>query len=141
MKLIAHRGNTQGTSKHENHPTHIENALKHFDCEIDVWWEDGWYLGHNEFEYLVPEDFLLQDGLWCHAKTIQTLYNLLKLGTHCFFHHKDGVTLTSRGYMWTYPGGELTTKSICVLPRIFGSGVVKRPKCAGICSDYIVRYK
>jgi len=140
MKLIAHRGNTRGTSMVENHPTHIENALKYFDCEIDVWWEDGWYLGHDEPTYLVPEAFLLEEGLWCHAKTIQTLYNLLKLGTHCFFHYKDAVTLTSRGYMWTYPGGELTSKSICVLPQT--SGVFsKRPKCAGICSDEIVRYK
>jgi len=141
MKLISHRGNTQGTSKDENKPEYIESALEYFDCEIDVWWEDGWLLGHNEPKYPVRKEFILKDGLWCHAKTIQTLYRLLEIGTHCFFHYKDGVTLTSRGYMWTYPGGELTPKSICVLPKIFGPGIAKRPKCAGICSDNIVRYK
>ena len=31
---------------------------------------------------------------------------------HCFRHQEDDVTLTSRGYMWTYPGKPLTEKQI-----------------------------
>ena len=51
---------------------------------------------------------------------------------HCFFHHEDDVTLTSQGYLWTYPGRDLTKNSIVVLPN-------KKPdvEVAGICSDFI----
>ena len=57
---------------------------------------------------------------------------------HCFWHQEDDVTLTSKGFMWTYPGKPLTDKSICVLPEK-NNQIPK--KALGICSDCIVNYR
>jgi len=58
---------------------------------------------------------------------------MMKDNIHCFWHQEDDVTLTSKGYLWTYSGKELTENSIAVLPE-------KKPdvEVAGICSDYVV---
>ena len=63
---------------------------------------------------------------------------MLDLGAHCFFHQNDNVTLTSEGYLWTNPTHQLTEKSICVLPEL---QTIDIEGCAGICSDYVERYK
>ena len=55
-----------------------------------------------------------------------------------FWHQKDDIALTSRGYFWTYPGKKLTKNSICVLPEWHN---IKKFNCAGICSDFIADYK
>tara|TARA_B100000686_G_scaffold354186_1_gene463125 strand:- start:12749 stop:13165 length:417 start_codon:yes stop_codon:yes gene_type:complete len=136
MILISHRGNLNGKSDRENQPDYIEEALAQgFDVEIDVWDIFGsYFLGHDEPKYLVKKDFLKNDGLWCHAKNIQGLYSMLEDNIHCFWHQEDDVTLTSEGYMWTYPGKDLTKNSIAVLPD-------NKPdvEVAGVCSDFIVR--
>jgi len=136
MIFISHRGNLDGASKMENHPEHITKAADAgFDVEIDVWYhQHEFYLGHDEPKYLVKKDFLKIDGLWCHAKNIQGLYSMLEDNIHCFWHQEDDVTLTSKGYMWTYPGKELTMNSIAVLPE-----EEIEVEVAGICSDYVVR--
>ena len=137
MILISHRGNLNGVSvERENSIDYVEEALSHnFDVEIDVWDIFGsYFLGHDEPKHLVKKDFLKRDGLWCHAKNIQGLYSMLEDNIHCFWHQEDDVTLTSEGYMWTYPGKELTTNSIAVLPE-----EEIEVEVAGICSDYIVR--
>ena len=54
---------------------------------------------------------------------------------HCFFHQEDDVTLTSKGYLWTYTGKQLTENSIAVLPN---DEITK--KIAGVCSDFIGDY-
>ena len=141
MILISHRGNINGKSDEENHPNHIDIALRQgFDVEIDVWKVNQveWYLGHDEPQYKVSIDFLKNKKLWCHAKNIEALNKMLKHNIHCFWHQKDDVTLTSKGYMWTYPNKMLTDKSICVLPE---KNNENPKKCFGICSDYIVNYK
>jgi len=141
MILISHRGNLNGKSDEENHPNHIDIALRQgFDVEIDVWKVNQveWYLGHDEPQYKVSIDFLKNRKLWCHAKNIEALNKMLKHNIHCFWHQKDDVTLTSKGYMWTYPNKMLTDKSICVLPE---KNNENPKKCLGICSDYIVNYK
>ena len=137
MILISHRGNLNGKSDEENHPNHIDIALRQgFDVEIDVWKVlDEYYLGHDEPQYKVNMKFLKNEKLWCHAKNIEALYDMNKEGVHCFWHQTDDVTLTSKGYLWTYPNKDLTQNSIAVLPKA-------KPKIdvAGICSDYIVRF-
>ena len=62
---------------------------------------------------------------------------------HCFWHQEDDVTLTSKGYIWTYSGKELTENSIAVLPEILHEKWWRHKpvQCAGICSDYISKYK
>ena len=142
MILISHRGNINGKNSLENNPDYVINALYlGYDCEIDVRYEnDRWFLGHDKKQYKTNKEFLLQKGLWLHAKNILTLHALLKLDINCFFHDKDNCTLTSKGYVWTHPGFSLEEKSICVLPELYPK-VYKKFNCAGICSDYIEKYK
>ena len=141
MIFISHRGNIDGKyPEFENNPIQIDRALKNgFDVEIDVWYKDNeWYLGHDEPQYKVDLEYLKNDKFWCHAKNIEALNQMLEEDIHCFWHQEDDVTLTSKGFMWTYPGKQLTSKSICVLPEK-NNEIPK--KCLGICSDFIVSYK
>lgn len=140
MIFISHRGNIDGINvKNENKPSYIFNALKgKFDVEVDVWFIDNsFYLGHDEPQYKVDINFIQTKGLWFHAKNINAFNELLNLKLVCFWHQEDEVTLTSNGFIWTYPGKQLTEKSICVLPEL---NKVNNFKCAGICSDYIQNY-
>ena len=145
MILISHRGNLNGKSNKENKPGYIHKALwQGFDVEIDVWYiDDEFWLGHDIPQYKIEENFLENPRLWCHAKNIDTLYKMTSNSLiHCFWHQDDDVTLTSRGYLWTYPGKQLTKKSICVLPEFEDkkSKVILPKNVAGICSDFIVRF-
>ncbi len=138
MILISHRGNLNGKSDRENQPDYIEEALNHdFDVEVDVWYVDKqFWLGHDKPQYKISDGFLEHPSLWCHAKNIQALYVMNKnYHVHCFWHQEDDVTLTSEGYLWTYPGRDLTKNSIAVLP----DGEVPED-IAGICSDFIEEY-
>ena len=141
MKFISHRGNINGKNLElENNPAHIKEAIKKgYDVEIDVWFIDTFYLGHDKPEYKVTKSFLENTKLWCHAKNLLALENLQKLKTKYFWHQEDDYTLTSNGYIWTYPGKKLSKKSICVLPEL---KKIRIPKyISGICSDKIEIYK
>ena len=145
MILISHRGNLNGKSDRENSPDYIEEALdQDFDVEVDVWYIDNqFWLGHDKPQYKVSEGFLEHSNLWCHAKNIQALYVMSKSSNiHYFWHQEDDVTLTSREFFWTYPGKQLTEKSICVLLEFENkkSKVILPKNVAGICSDFIVRF-
>ena len=142
MKLISHRGNLNGKiPNEENSPEYILNALdKGFDVEIDVWYKNNnFYLGHDIPKYQIKSEFLENKRLWCHAKNLDALFNLSKITSIYFWHQKDDYTLTSNGYIWTYPGKILTGKSICVLPET--TKLNKIFNCSGICSDFILKYK
>jgi hypothetical protein len=146
MILISHRGNLNGKTDDENKPKYIEKALSQgFDVEVDVWYDNNqFWLGHDKPQYKVSEGFLEHPSLWCHAKNIQALYVMDKnYHIHCFWHQEDDVTLTSRGFFWTYPGKQLTEKSICVLPEFEDkkSKVILPKNVAGICSDFVVNYR
>ena len=140
MILIAHRGNMTGSNiQRENEPLYIIEALeKGFDVEIDVWYkEDGFWLGHDKPQYPVDEHYLENPKFWCHAKNIEALSKMLDNNKiHCFFHQEDDVTLTSKGYIWTYPNKQLTDKSIAVLPQ----EINKSLNCYGVCTDFVTRW-
>ena len=141
MILISHRGNIDGKNPElENSPDYINKALNAgYNVEIDVWNINGqWFLGHDGPQYKIDKSFLINDKLWCHAKNINALNEMLDSQIHCFWHQKDDVTLTNRDFMWTYPGQHLTEKSVCVLPELAD---YKEIKCAGVCSDYIKNYR
>jgi len=141
--LISHRGNIKGANKmFENSPGYILKAINQgYDVEVDVRLNLGkWFLGHDKAEYPIDDLFLKNDKLWCHAKNLDALYGLLNLGVKCFWHQEDSYTLTSNGFVWTYPGFHLTDKSICVMPETTQT-VYNFDKCAGICSDYIEKYR
>jgi len=141
MIFISHRGNLDGkVPNNENSPEYISKALsKGFDVEIDVWFvENNFFLGHDAPEYKINSKFLENDKLWCHAKNIDALLNLSKINSIYFWHQEDDYTLTSNGYIWTYPGKNLTNKSICVLPELEKK---EKLNCYGICSDFILKYR
>jgi hypothetical protein len=142
FKLISHRGNIDGPNKKlENSPHYIGKALNlGFDVEIDVWFLDGnYFLGHEEPQFPILEEFLQNEKLWCHAKNLQALEQmLLNPEIHCFWHQNDTVTLTSRNVVWSFPGTEAIKGSICVLPDVASS---ISENCIGVCSDFISRYK
>ena len=140
MILISHRGNINGRNPNlENGQRDCQKAIDAgYNVEIDVHFYDGiLWTGHDRPQYRVDDDFLLQEEVWCHAKDIMALRRLLELETHCFFHQNDPVTLTSKGYMWTYPTQPLTEKSICVKPEV---QLIALKHSAGICSDVIAKY-
>tara|TARA_B100000519_G_C14213418_1_gene423751 strand:+ start:363 stop:797 length:435 start_codon:yes stop_codon:yes gene_type:complete len=144
MKLISHRGNINGKKpKLENMPEYIDKALDlGYDVEIDVWYTDGFWLGHDEPQYKTDVEYLSKPGLWCHAKNNDALFELSKNADRImqyFWHQEDDFTLTSQGYLWTYPGKKLYPNSICVLPELVKH--VNITNCYGICSDEIERYR
>ena len=140
MILISHRGNINGSNpKMDNNPEYIQKALDlGYDVEVDVWSIDKqFYLGHDEPQYKIERSFLQNKKLWCHAKNIEAFYRMIDDKIHCFFHDKDKVALTSRGYFWSSFEDEMTSKSICVMP----SNSQNLPKnILGVCSDYVSKH-
>lgn len=144
MFFISHRGNIFGRKqKDENHPEYILEAISQgFDVEVDVRSINSeLFLGHDEPLYKINFDFLENEKIWCHAKDTDTASILNdNKKVHFFFHENDQLTLTNKGYLWTYPGKKIYSKSICVLPeQIEMEQNLKF--CAGICSDKISYYK
>lgn len=130
---IAHRGNTLGPNPEmENRVDYVQAALANgFDVEVDVWLTDqGFFLGHDRPLYPVNLSFLRGDRVWCHAKNQEALAVMVGR-CHCFWHQEDDVALTSKGYLWTYPGKILTWRSVCLFPSAaeLNAGVV------GFCAD------
>jgi hypothetical protein len=146
MKFIAHRGNVDGRHpRKENSFEHINSALdKGFDVEADVWFINGsYYSGHDSPNNDISLTFLLMNAgrLWCHAKDVWTLNELLKYDQiNCFFHQGDDCTLTSHGHIWTYPGKPLTERSI-LLKFERDEDFTIQEKITGICSDNIKYYQ
>jgi len=143
MILISHRGNIDGPNEvRENSPYYIMEALAMgFDVEIDMWWIDGKiYLGHDKPQYKVSDEWLGDgvDKLWVHCKNIELLNWIRNTTLHYFWHENDTITLTSKNYIWAYPGKQPITNSIAVMPELYNDSV---EYCTGICSDFIKKYK
>ena len=96
------------------------------------------FLGHDEPENLINYEFIQKKNLWFHAKNIEAFHELLKLKVICLWHQNDDVTLTSKGYIWAYPGKQPIKSSIAVLPEIHNDDTTH---AIGICSDNIKKYK
>lgn len=150
MKLIAHRGNTRGSNPlEENNPEYIDLAIeKGYDVEIDICYdtfENNFYLGHDEPQYLVTPYWLAQrmEKLWIHCKNIDALnYFVSKTGGYNYFwHQEDDFTLTSKNYIWTYPGKTYTPNSVIVMPEwnidISNFSDLLVYGCYAICSDNV----
>ena len=139
MILISHRGNLRGPDhSNANNPKQIKKTLDlGFDCEVDVWKiSENFFLGHDEPNYKVDKKFLENNKLWCHAKNLTALNGMLNHGIHCFWHESDKFTITSKGYIWTFPEEEVTRSSIIVHKD---SGWKEKDyQCAGVCTDFII---
>ena len=152
MKLIAHRGNINGPNPLiENKPETIDKAIEMgFDVEIDIrydYFDDQLYLGHDDPQYLVTKYWLAQymDRLWIHCKNIESLYYFANNtgGYNYFWHQNDDFTLTSKNYIWTYPGKPYNPRSIIVMPEKTNINLsdIRAYNCFGVCSDYVGKIK
>ena len=147
MKIIAHRANIGGpNSKNENRISNIRRCIElGYDVEIDIRLFDGHlYLGHDQ-----PKDIITKKELiginrkaWIHCKNLKAISYFMQIDEefNYFWHNKDSYTLTSKGYIWAYPGETLSQECICVLPEIDDSlkdikSLMKR-EISGICTDY-----
>jgi hypothetical protein len=143
MIYISHRGNLKGRNvERENQPEYIDEAINAgFDVEIDMWWVDGkTYLGHDGPQYEVDDKWLSHraDKLWVHCKNVELLNWVRSTILHYFWHEEDTLTLTSKQYVWVYPGKQPVIGSIAVMPEIHND---KIKKCAGVCSDFVEDYR
>jgi len=137
--IISHRGNTDGESEFTANVPDAVSALlnKGIHCEIDVWKVfDKYFLGHNEPKYEVEKEFLKNEKLWCHAKNLVALEDMLHNGVHCFWHEEDDYALTSKGYIWAYPGKKVTSKYKTIIVDNSKNWVDKKYNCYGICTDW-----
>jgi hypothetical protein len=146
MILISHRGNILGQNpSKENMPSYIQNCIDiGFDCEIDLFFIDScFFLGHDSAEYKIELDWLKdrKSKLWVHCKNLDgfSLFNIAKsFDFNYFWHETDKATLTSKGFIWSYPGTQPIKNSIAVMPENHNE---KINFCIGVCSDYIQNYK
>lgn len=144
MILISHRGNTDGPNpSKENDPSYVSDALwKGYAVEIDLWVNDGkLFLGHDKPQYEIEKTWigLREKNLWIHCKNISAIelcYN--ENNWNYFWHDTDTLTITSKGFMWAYPGKQPIKKSIAVLPELYDDDI---SSCIGLCSDFIQKYK
>lgn len=146
MRLIAHRGNIDGPNPiKENSIDYIEEAIaKGFDVEVDLRHEDYYfYLGHDEPQYYVSMSWLVKykDVLWIHCKNREALEKVSSspIEFNYFWHETDSYTLTSKNYIWTYPGKTYTSNSIIVMPETipeFDFSKLIVYNCFGVCTDY-----
>ena len=145
MIFISHRGNIEGPIKNkENSLDYIQEALNlGFDVEIDLWYiDDNYFLGHDLPEYKIKLDWILErcKKLWVHCKNVECVIKLKseKKRINYFWHENDKVTLTSKNYIWAYPGNQPMRDSISVLPELNDDNI---SFCKGVCSDFILKYK
>jgi hypothetical protein len=153
MKLIAHRGNIWGPDpKTENNPEQVLKCIEEgYNVEIDIRYEpksETLWLGHDEAQYKVSWWWLAGKSsyLWIHCKDLITLYEFVRKtsGYNYFWHQKDYFTLTSKQFIWTYPGQPYTSSSVIVMPE-WGKNPdwdrLRVTNCYGICSDYVGELK
>jgi hypothetical protein len=147
--VISHRGNTTGRDiSFENKPEKILDVINEkLQVEIDLrWYNNKFYLGHDEPQYEIDVDFLIDNSLslWVHCKERESLQEALKLKTvHCFWHDTDDYALTNLSYVWAYPGKEpVGTDCIAVMPeRCWSIEETIQKGFAGVCTDECYQFK
>jgi hypothetical protein len=139
--VISHRGNQEGPGVNENDPFQLVATISNgIEVEVDVWVVNGeFFLGHDNPERDVPSSFIkdLAPYAWYHCKNIAALetFNTDFSDLRYFWHEEDRYTLTSNGYIWTYPGQEVTPKSIVVDLDLSNLDSYKGVAYA-VCTDY-----
>ena len=143
MKIIAHRANISGPNiSNENKISSIKKCIElGYDVEIDIRFFNGYlYLGHDQPKDIITKEELLdiKTKVWIHCKNLKAISYFKKIDEefNYFWHEKDSYTLTSKGYIWAYPGVKCEN-AITVMPEL--------PKeelkdYIGICSDNIMDY-
>jgi len=146
MLLISHRGNIDGPNNLENSPDYIRKAIElGFNVEVDLQYLAGeWWLGHDNPQYKIQSPYteFNNDKIWWHCKNFAALEILQNSGLNYFWHQEDDHTLTSKGFIWTYPGKEIGKRNIVVMPEnTLSLSQIYKLNCYGICSDYVLNIK
>lgn len=150
MRLIAHRGNLHGpNAATENLPAQVDDCLAlGLECEVDLrYHSEQLYLGHDKNQYKINLDWLLDRSalIWIHCKDSESLFHISKFKEvlNYFWHNDDDHTLTSKGYIWSFPGAPVSKDSIAVLPERWWdpSMGLKLNLSMGICTDYPLRFR
>lgn len=150
MRFIAHRGNIEGPSSLENSPSQIDRCLENsIECEVDLWVEDGKFkLGHDIGQYEITRKWLFERmrELWIHCKNLealQTLGDFKEPHLNFFWHEDDSYTLTSKNFIWVYPGKLVPPGGIAVLPESWLTEQRYKEIVLGfgVCTDYVLRYQ
>jgi hypothetical protein len=162
MKYISHRGNlTQPRSQikvvdkehinnwyveGENSPNLIEAALElGFDVEVDVWQsqynkELELLLGHDFGTYPIEMSFFEKhkSKLWIHCKNFGAVKAFENTDYNYFWHDKDLMTLTSKGWIWT-ADPTLVSPSVVFMDTLSDKDRLIRlnKEIYAVCSDYI----
>jgi hypothetical protein len=142
MLLISHRGNLIGKNiELENTPNYIDLALDSgYDVEIDLWVHGSrLFLGHDCGHSEISMSFLRdrESYLWIHCKNYNAVDMMFDTQFNWFWHDVDDMTLTSKKFIWVYPGKQPINNSIAVMPEIYNDDI---SKCIGICSDFVKDY-
>ena len=147
MKVIAHRANINGPNKEiENKISQIYKCIElGFDVEIDIRLiNNKLYLGHDKEEEIIPikELIKIREKCWIHCKNIEALTYFYRNQDkfNFFWHEKDLYCLTSLGYIWTYPGTQITSECVLVMPELTINKkdflTLNKNNFYGICTDY-----
>ena len=88
-------------------------------------------MGHDEGTYEVDIDWLLKfsNFLWIHCKSSESLNFLSRFQKlNYFFHDSDQYTITSKGFIWCYPGTDIIDYSVYLFPEKFSlsSSTIKK---------------
>lgn len=139
MKIISHRGNLTGSNpRTENTLEQFDLALsKGFEVEIDVWriHENTVWIGHDSGDIVMPKSFLEENSekIWVHAKSLVAVNSLRFVhGINWFWHENDKMTITSKGYIWCYPGTYIDGGISVVTDKEFQTD----HDILGICTDF-----
>jgi hypothetical protein len=140
---ILHRCLKNGNDPYrENNELCIKTELYNgWNIEIDIWRKNKlWFLGHDSPETLLEDTSILtHPNIWVHCKNLDALENIPKQANY-FFHNTDDAVLTSKGFIWCYPGNLLGTNSVYVLPERTSTKFPELYKPSYICSDYLPSY-
>lgn len=147
---ILHRGLSCGPDKTlENKEDNLWKQLHNgWDIECDIWFiNEEWWLGHDEPSMKLHNVALLSHPhAWIHCKHLPALVECMRRVSegcriNCFFHDSDVATLTSQGYIWTYPGNIIyDSHAICVMPERHGYRLYNILQSGGVCSDYLPKW-
>lgn len=152
MVIIAHRGNSVGpVEEMENNPNIIDRVYTKWgiNSEVDLWYvNQQLFLGHDYPQYKIDAGWLHMRAnlLWIHCKNIEAMVWLQRHPHeehfNYFWHEEDAYTITSRGYIWAYPGKKvpLGAKAICVMPEVVEMEHSDLKNFVGVCTDYGVNY-
>ena len=90
---------------------------------------------HNRPDFLLD----INQFIWIHCKNLSAINYLTEKSDifNFFWHENDKFTLTSKGFIWTYPNNEYDKNSVIVN---LSAELVLEKDCYGICSDYVSQY-